>query len=58
MMLLPNKLDARSIPIENGYAEEEIPKAGKIRRSFGKSQIICQFRNYENSNWILKMRWK
>jgi hypothetical protein len=39
MMLLPNKLDARSIPIENGYAEEEIPKAGKIRRSFGKSQL-------------------
>jgi hypothetical protein len=37
MVLLPNWLDAGHIHIENWYGEEEIPKAGKNRRSSGKS---------------------
>jgi len=40
MVFLPNWFDARRIPIENGSGDEEIPKAGKNRRSSGKSRII------------------
>ena len=42
MVLLPNWLDARHIPIENGSGDEEIPKADKNCRSSGKSRIFCQ----------------
>jgi len=40
MVLLPNWLDARRIHTENGSGDEEIPKAGKNRRSSGKSRIM------------------
>lgn len=40
MVLLPTWLDARRIAIENGAGAEEIPKAGKNRRSSGEYQII------------------
>ena len=40
MVWLPNWLDERRIPIENGSGDEEIPKAGKNCRSSGKSRII------------------
>ena len=39
MELLPNWLDAKRVPIENGSGTEEIPKTGKNRRSSGKSRI-------------------
>jgi hypothetical protein len=39
MVLLPNWLDERRIPIENGSEDEEIPKASKNRRSSGKSRL-------------------
>ena len=32
-------IDTRRITFENGYRDEEIPKAGKNRRSSGKSRI-------------------
>jgi len=38
MALLPNWLDARHRPIENGSGDEEIPKAGKNHWSSGKSR--------------------
>jgi len=43
MVLLPNWLDERRIPIENGSEDEEIPKASKNRRSSGKSRILVAF---------------
>ena len=39
MVWLPNWLDARRIPIENGSGDEEIPKAGKNCRPSGKSRL-------------------
>ena len=40
MVLLPNLLEVRRIPIENGFGDEDIPKVGKNCRSFGKSRLI------------------
>ncbi len=39
MELLPNWLDARRIPIENGAGDEEIPAEGRIGRPYGKSRL-------------------
>jgi hypothetical protein len=37
--LLPKWLDVKQIPIENGSGDEEIPMAGKNRRSSGIYRI-------------------
>lgn len=52
MVWLPNWLDERRIPIENGSGDEEIPKAGKNCRSSGKSRLNGY---YEGANLEVKM---
>lgn len=42
MVMLPNCLDVRRMPIENEFGDAGIPKAGKNRRSSGKSRIITE----------------
>ena len=39
MVLLPNWLDVKRMPIENVTDAEEIPRVGRNRRSSGKSRI-------------------
>ena len=45
MVMLPNWLDAKCIPIENWSGDEEIPKVGKNRRSSGKSRLLSRIFN-------------
>lgn len=39
MVLSLKRLDVEHRPIENGFGDEEIPRAGKNRRIYGKSRF-------------------
>ena len=45
-MMKQKWLDAKHIPIENGSGDDEILKAGKNRRSSGKSLLNSLWRSH------------